>query len=117
MNEAMNSGCAVVASAEAGSTPFLIQNQENGLTYQSGDIETLYRLVTRLLVEPELARRLGMNAYETIVNEWNAEVAAKRLVLLAEKLLAGSTYSFCSGPCSNASIVKDNWYTRGANKI
>ena len=42
LNEAMNSGCAVVASHAIGSVPFLLKNGENGLIYKDGDEEDLY---------------------------------------------------------------------------
>ena len=34
VNEAMSSGCAVVADAEAGSVPYLIENSKDGFIYR-----------------------------------------------------------------------------------
>ena len=45
LNEAMNSGCAVVASDAIGAVPFLIKSSENGMVYQSGDINALFEHV------------------------------------------------------------------------
>ena len=42
LNEAMNSGCAVIASHEIGSVPFLIDDNKNGLIYENGSEEELY---------------------------------------------------------------------------
>lgn len=35
LNEAMNSGCAVVASSAAGATPYLIRDAANGFAYKN----------------------------------------------------------------------------------
>ena len=42
LNEAMNSGCAVVASHLIGAVPFLKKKKKNGLVYSSGDRKTLF---------------------------------------------------------------------------
>lgn len=112
LNEAMNSGCAVVASHAIGAVPYLIQNNENGLVYRSGDVEILYRKVKFLLDHPEEQSRLGRAAYQTIVDTWNAEVAAERFVNLTQHILAGekSPDLYETGPCSRAEIIKDDWF-------
>ena len=104
LNESMNSGCAVIASHAIGSVPYLLEDGENGMVYESGNVEMLYEKVKLLLERPAEQRRLGMTAYETIANVWNAENAAKRFLALSEKLLNGerNTVQFESGPCSHA---------------
>lgn len=89
LNEAMNSGCAVVASREAGSTPYLVRDGENGYTYRAGDVDGLCAAIRRLLSEPETQARLGETAYRTIAEEWNVEVAAERLLTLGDRILRG----------------------------
>lgn len=112
LNEAMNSGCAVVASHAAGSTPYLVEDNVNGLIYKSGNMNELYEKVKYLLDNPSEQERLGKAAYDTIVNKWNAKVAAERLVNLSEHLLSGDKYSdlYQEGPCSKAEIIKDDWF-------
>lgn len=104
LNEAMNSGCAVIASNVAGSTPYLVDNEKNGIVYQFGDIDFLYQSVSKLLNDTDLCYYFGKNAYETIISEWNAEVASERLVTLSERILSGEQKLdiFVSGPCSKA---------------
>ncbi len=80
INEAMNSGCAVVADHMMGAAPFLIEQGQNGYVYRDGDLSMLCEEVERLVRDPGLCRKLGTAAYETIQKEWNAETAAKRLV-------------------------------------
>lgn len=102
LNESMNSGCAVVASDAVGSVPYLLQHKSNGLIYQSGNVNQLYENVKYLLDYPEEQERLGRKAYTTIVDTWNAENAAKRLVELLQHLMSGEKYPkiFHDGPCS-----------------
>lgn len=104
MNEAMNSGCAVVGSRDAGAVPWLIQDGVNGLTYSAGDVDGLYEKVKYLLDHPGDQKRLGRMAYQTILKLWNGEVAAQRLTALAGQILAGNPHPcrYLEGPCSLA---------------
>ena len=111
VNEAMNSGCAVIGSHAAGSVPFLINDGVNGMIYQSGNTDMLYEKTKYLLAHPEERVDMGIKAYRTISEMWNAEVAAERLITLAERIIAGekSPDLFEEGPCSKAIILKDDW--------
>ena len=80
VNEAMNSGCAVVGSSRMGAVPYLIRHGENGLIYRDGSEESLFQMTARLVKDRTLCRRLGENAIKTITEEWNAEIAAERLL-------------------------------------
>ena len=104
LNEAMNSGCAVVASDAAGATPYLINDGENGIVYHSGDLKSLYQSVAELLDNVELQKTLSVRAYETIVNYWNSDTAAERFFQLSEHILKGDNPQeiFTFGPCSRA---------------
>lgn len=82
LNEAMNSGCAVVASHACGSVPFMVKAGENGYIYHSGDMEQLFALTKSLLEDPELCVRMGKQAVSSVDQIWNAACAAKRLVAL-----------------------------------
>lgn len=111
VNEAMNSGCAVVASHAAGSVPFLIRHGENGLIYRSGDTNSLYNHVRSLLEHPERQRELGEAAYRTVLGAWNAENAAQRFLAAAERIQkSGSCDLYDDGPCSAATVVWNNWF-------
>lgn len=109
LNEAMNSACQVVASHAIGSVPFLIKHKENGLIYRSGDINHLYESVKYLLDNNEDSQVLGLNAYNTLKEDWNAKKATKRLIELSQSLLNGEQLEFENGPCSRAGIKKNNW--------
>jgi len=111
LNEAMNSGCAVVASHAIGSVPFLLEHGQNGLIYQNGDLDGLCRHVKSLLDDPQRQLQLGENAYETITGMWNAQEAASRLMKLAEEIQnKGYCDRYQSGPCSKAPVIRNHWF-------
>ena len=102
LNESMNSGCAVVASDAIGSVPFLIKDGENGIVYHRGSQRALNRAVENLIQNPSLRWKFGIEAYKTLRDTWNAEVAAKRLFKLAQEISYGNVSPFKDGPCSIA---------------
>lgn len=112
LNESMNRGCAAVASHAIGAVPFLIQDTDNGLIYQDGDIDDLYKKTKWLLDHRAERQKLGRNAYVTLATRWNAEVAAERFINLATHILNGEKHPdlYKAGPCSKAEIIKDGWY-------
>ena len=114
LNEAMNSGCAVVASDAAGATPYLVNDGVNGSVYHSGNIQELYEKVRWLLENTTMQYSFGKAAYQTITELWNAEVAAKRFLQLSQALLNGTDASglFTNGPCSPAKPLRKDWYQR-----
>lgn len=112
LNEAMNSGCAVVASHAIGSVPFLIRNGENGFVYENGNQEQLEQRVEALLSDQNYRSKLGINAYKTLSETWNADVAAERFIALADLLRAKKDVSnlFLDGPCSVAERINNDWF-------
>lgn len=79
INEAMNSGCVVIASDKMGAVPYLITSEKNGFSYRAKSGSQLYKCVRYVTDNPEIAKKIGKNAYNTIVELWNSDVAAKRL--------------------------------------
>lgn len=86
LNEAMNSGCAIVASHAIGSVPFLINNNQNGLIYKNDDLEDLYIKVKLIINDKNLQNKYSKNAYETINKYWNVKYAVKEFIKLVNKL-------------------------------
>lgn len=112
LNESMNSGCAVVASHAIESVPFLIKDEENGLIYENGNQKQLEQQVCRLMDDAEYRMKLGLNAYHTIADLWNADVAAERLIDLCENIIfAKKTKSpYENGICSEAKVMENDWF-------
>lgn len=104
VNEAMNSGCVVVASHMVGATPYLIQHEKNGLVFESGNVESLVYEVTKVLNNTSYQMQLGKNAYETIDITWNAKEAAKRFVHFCN---TKDLTVYTDGPCAKAKPVRE----------
>lgn len=107
LNEAMNSGCACIASHAIGSTGFLVEHNKNGLVYRDGDNDDLYEKVRCLIDNSVLRVNIYRNAYKTITELWNAEEAARRFLILCECLEKGKETPFETGPCSRAVSIDD----------
>ena len=105
LNEAMNAGCAIVASHAAGAVPTLIKHRQNGLIFPSGDYKKMASLVAELSRDQKWRLSLGENAYETLEGGWNHEEAAKRLLKLSEAILEDKPFFFESGPLSEARVI------------
>lgn len=106
VNEAMNSGCAVIANAEAGAVPFLIEHEKNGLVYHNGSYEEFARLAEGLVSDAERAKKLGRAAYDTIIGMWNAEHAAEELIRFCRNWMqSGRIVPAKEGPLSEAEIL------------
>lgn len=102
LNEAMNSACVSIADRAIGAAPYLIEDGKNGFLYSGMD--ELYEKV-RYLLDHSLEREaVAKEAYRTIVEDWNEEVAADRFLALAEQLICHSDNPLIteSGICSRA---------------
>lgn len=111
LNEAMNSGCACVASHAIGAAPYLIQDGENGFLYCHGDTRQYCRRVEQLARDPSLCRTMGLKAYRTIAETWNADTAAQRLLHFCETgLRQEAVPTYQEGPLSKAGFLFNHWY-------
>ena len=74
--EAMSYGLPCVAT-RVGGVPMVIQEGVNGLLVEAGDEAALAGAIERLIGEPDLRRRLGLAARETIEQRfaWKARAA------------------------------------------
>lgn len=118
LNESMNSGCAVIASDAIGSVPFLIKNGVNGVIYKDGNQKDLSQLLMELLDNPEKRKKNSQEAYLTMIETWNGEIAAERFVELSKELKAGRETPYLDGPCSKAErLFQWNVYKHCKGKI
>ena len=110
LNEGMNSSCAVVASQAIGSAAYLIENNINGMYYHFGNNKQLFKCIKGLLEQPEKCKEMGENAYKTIRDKWNADIAAERLLRISMDLSnSGKSERYIDGPCSRARIMEKWW--------
>ena len=107
VNEAMQCGCAVVASREAGAVPFLITDGENGFSYRNGDCEDFKKKVLSLFQEKYKILQFAKNGYDTIEKIWNAKNASMEFVRFCREYIDGAVPRPAEiGPMSKAEIIK-----------
>jgi glycosyltransferase involved in cell wall biosynthesis len=100
VSEAMADGCAVVASTAAGASMVLIEDGINGMLSDPGDAIALSAKLEKLIRDPDLRRRMGHAAWQSMHDLWRPRVGAERLVALCSALVEGHTLPvFTSGPC------------------
>ncbi len=107
LNEAMSCGCAVLASSAAGSVPYLIEDNKNGIIYKYNSQKDFNKKLRLLASDKSLRKNLGECAMDTINNKYSARVAVQRFV---DFVKSEGKASFESGPMSEAEIIKNQWY-------
>ena len=102
LNEAMSNGCAVVASNEIGSVPYLIKDKVNGMIFKSCNLNDLMEKVEILLNNKEECELIRSNAVNTMQRVWSPRNAAKAFFNLASYALTDriSEYTINDGPAS-----------------
>ena len=85
MLEAMSYGLACVVT-DVGGIPSVINNGENGLLIEPGNIEMLTNTICMLLDDQQRIKEIGEHAYKTIVNEFDIKKNLKDLISIYFKL-------------------------------
>ena len=112
LGEAMACGCAVVANADAGSSPYLVDHGRNGLLYD-GSQQGLDRALETLCRDIEMRERFKDAARQTMLGTWNAKQAASNLMEVIHALQQGLPNPIGSGPASPAPLFRDGWFKAG----
>lgn len=113
VNEAMAAGCAVVASNQMGSTPFLIDPGIDGVVFRSEDESDLANVVATLLLNRDKLDAIARAGARKVAKLWSAKTAAERLVEISKHLLTDGHLSlYEDGPLSKADIIDEDWYMR-----
>ena len=103
INEAMSSGCAIVASKTAGAAGAMIKNNFNGLLFESGNWRELSLKLQLLIDDKNFGYKLIKEAKHTIENDWSANCAADRFISVANSLLGDKLPPiYKNGPMSKA---------------
>ncbi len=101
VNEAMNSGCALIAGKGMGAAPYLVRHGENGFLFDHRTPRQAARFAEKLSADRDLCRRMGSAAYETVETLWNPQVAARRLYeCIAAELAGRKLPEYEEGPLS-----------------
>ena len=102
-NEAMASGCVLVASDRIGSTPYLVKHRETGIVFTSECLRSLEKEVEWLLDNRRVFHSIRNKGQNLLTQYWNPENAAESLIQLSQELMNDSNCtSIEEGPCSKA---------------
>lgn len=93
VNEAMEEGCVVVGTYEAGSSMTMIENGVNGLLFHSGDVRSLVGHL-RALRNDAFRRQLAEAGQRTAQHVWSAHNAAEKLVGAIEDMTEGAAHNW-----------------------
>lgn len=99
-NEAMAEGCVFVGNEEAGASRELVEHGRTGFLFPNGDARALAAILARIGRYPDVAAAVRVSGRAHIAGNWSPEVAASRVLHLAEGLLRGAPPSFADGPCA-----------------
>ena len=116
VNEGMNAALAEVVNDEVGAGFFLIKHEQNGLLYHNGAYDSMLEQVLKLFEKPHLISEYGKAAYDTIATEWNAEVAADRIIDFYNGYINGEINPPEDGPLSVAPLIKPRFWASGKLK-
>jgi len=85
--EAMAMKKPVIAS-DAGGTPEMISDGENGILVPPGDPEALARAASALLADADLRNRISKRARQIIIKDWSIDIMAARTMQVYEEVLS-----------------------------
>lgn len=80
INEAMEEGCVIIASRQSGAGITLIQDNVNGLLFNSGERKEIQICIQRLYNDRNLIKKLGKEAECTMATSWGVEKGAELLI-------------------------------------
>ena len=92
----------MVASDQIGSVHFLIAKGENGTIYRNGNLDDLTIKAEGLIDNQAFCKQIGIEAYRTIIEKWNAEVGSSRLIEIVDRQQMNTIKLFHNGICSEA---------------
>jgi glycosyltransferase involved in cell wall biosynthesis len=103
INEAMASGCAVIASKFAGAAASIITHRSNGLLFEPGNWQELNSNLELLCASPSMRAAIASAGWQSVSSFWSPNVAAERFLEVSSALLRRETVpSYSNGPMSLA---------------
>ena len=107
VSEAMQLNCAVVSSAEAGSSRYLIQDGVNGYLYHWNDAETFIQKTVSLIQNEGLRTAMAGKAKDTMNGQWNAQEAVRRFLNFLDLSEEERKCAHSDGPMSVAAVMNE----------
>jgi len=84
--EAMSCALPVVSTRLPGITDWIVDHQNNGIIYDHGDIDALECVLKDLLEDDNFGQKLGINARETIKNNFDMSLTTDKIYDIYNKV-------------------------------
>lgn len=98
-NEALSAGCVLIASAEAGCAPSLVEEGRNGFIFHTRDAVELADRIERLILNPVMMKQMQSDGLR-MMKQWEPAAAAGRLIDLTNNIRDNAGRLPEQGPCS-----------------
>jgi glycosyltransferase involved in cell wall biosynthesis len=82
----MSTGKPVIAT-DSGGTPEVVKDGANGVMFNFGDHLGLAKKITRLIAEPDAARKIGASARSTIEGGFTIQSHVRKIELIYEEMI------------------------------
>jgi glycosyltransferase involved in cell wall biosynthesis len=89
VNEAMASGCLVLASPASGAGGTLIRNEFNGFVINDSSVEAMAEKLVYMVNNLKSLKRIRIQAMDSISTNWSARIAATRFNQFANAICQG----------------------------
>ena len=86
INEVMCGGLPVITTKEVGAVPELIKHGITGLTYETGNVGELSKLIISLLNNQKLRSQIGSAGFN-LISKFNYDLFSKRLVEILNEVV------------------------------
>jgi len=83
--EAMSSGLPII-STTVGAIPEIIENEKNGFLIEPHDINALKQAIKKLINNPSLARKIGCNNRNKILNKFDWKIIVNKLFVIYKSI-------------------------------
>jgi glycogen(starch) synthase len=90
--EAMASGLVVVGTTTGG-TKEILRDGETGFTFAPEDAEGLVEQVIRLIIDPDLCRRLAQAGRKTVLENFTLDIMVKEIEVYLQEVIDGATHT------------------------
>jgi glycosyltransferase involved in cell wall biosynthesis len=89
-----------VITTPVGAIKTIVSDQKNGLLVQPGDFQQLCQAIETLLTDPKLAARLGQAGWQTVQDNYSAEIVTRKYINVFRQMTSAGKVTVLPVDCS-----------------
>jgi glycosyltransferase involved in cell wall biosynthesis len=89
-----------VITTPVGAIKTIVSDQKNGLLVQPGDFQQLRQAIETLLTDPKLAARLGQAGWQTVQDNYSAEIVTRKYINVFRQMTSAGKVTVLPVDCS-----------------